>query len=111
LAPLRSYFFFFFLAAFFFVATVCPSSLRFDSCDFQPREIPRLVVKLGHTQDIAVWVYCCQWKNALTALGLNGRRGGPYVQDKLGTARGIVLAIVIALAIMVALARLLPHAR
>jgi hypothetical protein len=33
-----------------------------------------------------------------------------YMQDKLGTARGIGLVIAIAVAIMVALWRLLPHA-
>jgi hypothetical protein len=33
-----------------------------------------------------------------------------YMQEKLGTARGIALAIAIAVAIMIALWRLLPHA-
>jgi hypothetical protein len=43
-------------------------------------------------------------------LGFEGERNHSYMQEKLGTARGIGLAIAIAVAIIIALWRLLPHA-
>jgi len=44
-------------------------------------------------------------------LGFEQKGTRMYMQEKLGTARGIGLAIAIAVAIMIALWRLLPHAR
>jgi hypothetical protein len=43
-------------------------------------------------------------------LGFEQKGAVMYMQEKLGTARGIALAIAIAVAIMIALWRLLPHA-